>query len=156
MTWLSVQCLKSVYYTLWEHIQFLGTSYIPSWGNVLMLFLLFLFLILFLFIFRERGRREKEREWSIDVWEIQQSAASRAPPAGNLACNPGICPDWEPNQQPFGSQASTQSTESYQPGLFLLFLLKSLPLFLLSLSKSPIIWRCTSMRLLLLFSLLFY
>ena len=25
-------------------------------------------------------------------------------PTGDLACNPGICPDWESNQQPFGSQ----------------------------------------------------
>ena len=30
--------------------------------------------------------------------------------------NPGMCPDWESNQQPFGSQARTQSTEPHQPG----------------------------------------
>ena len=36
---------------------------------------------------------------------------------GDLAHNPGMCPDWEWNQRPFGSQASTQSTESHQPGL---------------------------------------
>ena len=38
------------------------------------------------------------------------------PPIGDLACSPGMCPDWEPNQQPFGSQAGTQSTEPHQPG----------------------------------------
>ena len=37
-----------------------------------------------------------------------------------LACNPGMCPDWESNQQPFASQASTQSTEPHQPGLYVL------------------------------------
>ena len=38
------------------------------------------------------------------------------PPTGDLAHNPGMCPDWESNQRPFGSQASTQSTEPHQPG----------------------------------------
>ena len=31
-------------------------------------------------------------------------------------CNPGMCPDWELNQKPFGSQAGTQFTEPHQPG----------------------------------------
>ena len=35
---------------------------------------------------------------------------------GDLAHNPGMCPDWESNQQPFGLQACTQSTEPHQPG----------------------------------------
>ena len=39
-------------------------------------------------------------------------------PLGDLARNPGMCPDWESNQRPFGSQAHTQSTELHQPGLF--------------------------------------
>ena len=44
-------------------------------------------------------------------------AVSRAPPSpGDLACNPGTCPDWESNRRPFGSQAGTQSTEQHQPG----------------------------------------
>ena len=37
--------------------------------------------------------------------------ASYAPPTGDLAYNPGMCPEWEPNQQPFNLQASVQSTE---------------------------------------------
>ena len=45
--------------------------------------------------------------------------ASCAPLTGDLACNPGMCPDWESNQQPFGLQAGTQSTELHQPGLIL-------------------------------------
>ena len=36
---------------------------------------------------------------------------------GDLACNPGMYPDWESNQQPFGSRAGAQSTEPHQPGL---------------------------------------
>ena len=47
--------------------------------------------------------------------------ASPAPPTGDLACNPGMCPDWKLNQGPFGSQAGTQSTEPHQPGLFFHF-----------------------------------
>ena len=42
--------------------------------------------------------------------------ASRTPPTGDLACNPGMCPDWESNQRPFGSQAGTQSTGPHQLG----------------------------------------
>ena len=72
--------------------------------------------ILFTFIFRERGK-EEEREGEIH----QCVVASCTPRTGDLACNPGMCPDWESNQQPFGSQASTQSTEPHQPGPFLIF-----------------------------------
>ena len=42
--------------------------------------------------------------------------ASHAPPTGDLAHNPGMFPDWESNQRPFGWQAHTQSTELHQPG----------------------------------------
>ena len=38
------------------------------------------------------------------------------PPTGDLAHNPGMCPDWELNQRPFGLQAGTQPTEPHQPG----------------------------------------
>ena len=64
----------------------------------------------YLFIFRQRGR-VGEREGK----KHQHVVASHAPPTGDLACNPGICPDWELNQQPFGSQAGAQSTEPHQP-----------------------------------------
>ena len=39
----------------------------------------------------------------------------RLPAAADLACNPGMCPDWESNQQSLGLQDSTQSTEPQQP-----------------------------------------
>ena len=42
--------------------------------------------------------------------------ASHVPPTGDLARYPGMCPDWELNHQPFGLQASAQSTELHQPG----------------------------------------
>ena len=65
----------------------------------------------YLFIFREK-RREGEREGE----KHRCVVASHVPSTGDLACNPGMCPDWESNQQPFGLQAGTQSTESHQPG----------------------------------------
>ena len=64
-----------------------------------------------LFIFRQRGK-EGEREGE----KHQCMVASPAPLTGDLAHNPGMCPDWESNQQPFGSQAGAQSTEPHQPG----------------------------------------
>ena len=68
------------------------------------------------FIFRERGR-EGEREGE----KLHQSVASHALPTGDLAGNPGMCPDWKSNCQPFGLQASTQSAEPHQPGLLWFF-----------------------------------
>ena len=56
--------------------------------------------------------REGEKEGE----KHQCVVASHVPPTGDLARNPGMCPDWEPNQQPFGLQAGTQSTELHQPG----------------------------------------
>ena len=46
-----------------------------------------------LFIFRE-GEREKEKHQCV--------VASCTPPTGDLAHNPGLWPDWESDQQPFG------------------------------------------------------
>ena len=65
-----------------------------------------------LFIFREKGREGEGKG------EKHQCAViSGMPRTGDLACNPGMCPDWETNRPPFGSQASTQSPEPHQPGL---------------------------------------
>ena len=44
--------------------------------------------------------------------------ASHAPPSGGLACNPGMCPDWELNLHPGVLQAGTQSTEPHQSGQY--------------------------------------
>ena len=68
----------------------------------------FLFLRFYLFIFR--GGREGEREG-----KKHQHVAASCTPTGDLAHHPGMCPDWELSQRPFGSQAGTQSTEPRQP-----------------------------------------
>ena len=66
-----------------------------------------------IYLFLERGGgREREREGE----KHQCVVASHVPPTGNLARNPGMCPDWESIQWPFGWQASAQSTEPHQPG----------------------------------------
>ena len=66
-------------------------------------FCLFLFYTIFflkiLFIFRER-RREGEREGE----KYQCVVDSHVAPTWDLAYNPGMCPDWESNWQPFGLQ----------------------------------------------------
>ena len=48
------------------------------------------------YFFKERGR-EGERERNTDVREKHQLVASCMLPTGDLACNPGVCPDWEWN-----------------------------------------------------------
>ena len=50
----------------------------------------------YLFLEREEGR-EKEKERDIDVQEIHGSVAFPTPPAGDLAHNLVMCPDWESN-----------------------------------------------------------
>ena len=76
-----------------------------------------LYIYFILFYFLERGeRKEKERERNISVREKHESVASHTPPAGDMAHNPGMCPDWESNPQPSDLQASTQCTEPHQPG----------------------------------------
>ena len=63
----------------------------------------------------ERGEGKEEREEE----KHQYVVASCTPPTEDLAYNPGMYPDWELNQRPFGSQDGTQSTEPYQPGWYL-------------------------------------
>ena len=58
----------------------------------------FLNVFMYLFLEREEGR-EEYRERNINMW-----LPLTCPPSGDLACNPGMCPDWELNWQPFGSQ----------------------------------------------------
>ena len=60
------------------------------------------------------GEREGEKhQWVRDTLII----ASGLPPTGDLASNPGMCPDCRLNRQPFGPQAGAQSTEPHQAGL---------------------------------------
>ena len=63
-----------------------------------------------MYLFLERGREEEKHQCVL---------ASHMPPTGDLTRSPGMCSDWELNQRLFGSQAGTESTEPYQPGLFL-------------------------------------
>ena len=70
------------------------------------------------YLLLERGEREGERKGE----KHQCVVASHVSRTGDLACNPGICPDWESNHQPFDSQAGTQSTELHQLGLLSIFL----------------------------------
>ena len=58
----------------------------------------FFFNLKILFIYYSTGR-EGEREGE----KHQCVVVSCVPPTGDLARNPGMCPDWESNQQPFGS-----------------------------------------------------
>ena len=60
------------------------------------------------------GEREGEKHQCV--------VASHVAPSGDLAHNPGMCPDWELNQRPPGLQAGAQSTEPHQPGPHILFL----------------------------------
>ena len=57
----------------------------------------------FIYLFSEREREGEKHQCVV---------ASHAPPTGDLACNPGMCPEWEANQRPFGSQATPQSHTS--------------------------------------------
>ena len=67
-------------------------------------YFLFLIKIFLKILFISQG--EGKGEWRKGR-ETHQSVASSKPSFGDLACNPGMCPDWEPNQWPFGLQASS-------------------------------------------------
>ena len=90
---------------------YLGATFTELVSAVFLLFSgSFFFFLNILFISRERGREEKEKERNINTW------LPLMPPTRDLAWNPVICLDWESNQWPLDSQASTQSTEPQHPG----------------------------------------
>ena len=68
----------------------------------------------FIYLHLEEGKGGRKRWREPSVWE--RLVASRTPPDGDLAHNPGMCPAWESNQRTFSSQASAQSTEPHYPG----------------------------------------
>ena len=76
------------------------------------LFFIFYFFKDFIYSFLERGKRGE-----IEGEKHKRVVVSHAPSTGDLACNPGMCPDWELIRQPLGLQAGTQSTEPHQAGL---------------------------------------
>ena len=68
-------------------------------------------------LLERREGREIERVRNIEELEKHLWVASCAPPTRDLAPNPGMCPDQEFNQRPFGFQDDIQPTEPHQPGL---------------------------------------
>ena len=75
------------------------------------LFLILCFFKDFIYLFLERGEgRETERERNINVW-----LPFARPLLGTWPETQGMCPDWELNRRPFGSQAGTWSSEPCQP-----------------------------------------
>ena len=63
------------------------------------------------FFFKEFIYFQKEGEGDREGEKHQCVAASPTPLTGDLAHHPGMCPDWESNQQLLGSQVGIQSTE---------------------------------------------
>ena len=70
----------------------------------------FFFWRFYLFLKRGEGRGERGEV------KHQCVVASHVAPTGDLAHDPGMCPDWESNQWHFRLQARIQSTELHQPG----------------------------------------
>ena len=84
--------------------------------TLVMFYLKFFFLRLYLFIFREMGRGgERGRETLICERNTDRLPLAGAQPR-DLACNPGMCHDWELNQRPFGSKSTSECIEPHQPG----------------------------------------
>ena len=72
------------------------------------------FIFYFINLFLERGEgKEKKRVRNMNVW-----LPLTHPLLGSLSHNPGMCPDWESNQQPFGLQAGTQPLSHPSQGLW--------------------------------------
>ena len=69
----------------------------------------------------KEGEREGEKHWCVSN-NIDQLPLTQTPPTGDLAYNPGMCPDWESNRWPFGSQASAQFTEPPSQGYISYFM----------------------------------
>ena len=86
-----------------------GTFSSLGMATLILFYFIFIFKGFCLFIFRQREREGKRKGE-----KYQCVVASCMLPTEDLACNPGLCPDWESNWQPFGSQASAQSTEPHQ------------------------------------------
>ena len=81
----------------------------------------------------------------MEVQEIHQVVASHTPPAGDLACNPGMCPDWESNPRPFGFLVDAQSTELHQPGLYPSFKCDFLGILFLICTAATVLFMTVSM-----------
>ena len=65
----------------------------------------------FIYYFQREGKGRGMG--NINSWKIHWLVASHMPLTGDLACNPGMCPDWELNRWPFSWQTCAQSTEPH-------------------------------------------
>ena len=82
-------------------------------ASLLQYFFLFLLKIFFIYFESElKGEREGEKHWHVRDTSVHCLLYT----PGDLTCNPDICPDWNSNQQPLGSQAGAHSTKPHQPG----------------------------------------
>ena len=88
----------SLVYLLWKNV----------YSSPLLIFISFFKAFIYLLL---EGKGERKKEASAC------GCLSSLPPTRDLARNPGMCPDGEWNQRPFGLQAGSQSTEPHQPGL---------------------------------------
>ena len=70
----------------------------------------------FIYFLVEKGREGEREVEKLDVWEKHWSFASHMLPVQYLACNPGMCPDWESNPWPVGLLDDAQPTEPHQSG----------------------------------------
>ena len=82
-----------------------------KWDDVYQNFFLIFKKILFIY-FEGKGKRGRKRER-----ETSLCGCFSYTPYWGPGPQPRMCPDWEPNWWPFGSQASAQSTEPHHPGL---------------------------------------
>ena len=68
-----------------------------------------------MYLFLERGKEREETQ--VCQRNINWlSIAHPQPPTRDLACNPGVCPDWESNWWLFGLKDYAQPTEPQQSG----------------------------------------
>ena len=87
---------------------------------------------LYFFNLKRREGRGKERKRNIDVREKRQLASLLHTPTEDQTCHPGMCPDWESNEQPFCLRDDAQPTEPRRPRpsisfFFFFFFLKGCP-----------------------------
>ena len=81
-----------------------------KWDDVYQNFFLIFKKILFIY-FEGKGKRGRKRER-----ETSLCGCLSYTPYWGPGPQPSMCPDWEPNWWPFGSQASIQPSEPPQPG----------------------------------------
>ena len=75
----------------------------------------------FIYLFSETGELGETETREMLMWEMHPSISCLFnTPTRDLACNPGLCPDWESNWQPFDLQDNAQPNEPHQSELTLL------------------------------------